>query len=412
MVPRAAPGKPRAVCTLTDAPCALSTETTTGGDAPMLPEASCAMAVSVCAPLSAASVSQAMLQGDFAALAKTAPSTAKSTEMTSVSSSAPAVSRISPATPAPEAMSRRTAVGGVVSRAQSSSLRQDGAQRRARNPVARTAMATRGCTRQEVSARRVRRHRAADGALGRNYREEGAGACADFTASASATALSCASPRSKSADHLVHVHHQRERLAGEVVVPVHRPGDLRGSALRREIESRGGDGSERLDELQLDRDELAWARVDDRHAALAHLVVSLPGIARPRRSGLAGVFRLHRWIELLPGRPGLPAVEVGHLRVDAARGGIDRLRARNSVLRGAGGDHDRQDREQDHRREGDLLQHGGLRGAQCRLKWRAKASQLSIMIETRSAAAQGETAAPSRSPLPRRSTCCAAQSLL
>src|SRR2546425_358651 len=39
MVPRATPGKPRAVWTLTDAPCALSTETTTGGDAPALPAA-------------------------------------------------------------------------------------------------------------------------------------------------------------------------------------------------------------------------------------------------------------------------------------------------------------------------------------------------------------------------------------
>src|SRR2546421_556026 len=33
MVPRAAPGKPSAVWTLTDAPCALSTETMTGGGA-------------------------------------------------------------------------------------------------------------------------------------------------------------------------------------------------------------------------------------------------------------------------------------------------------------------------------------------------------------------------------------------
>src|SRR5439155_85574 len=89
-------------------------------------------------------------------------------------------------------------VGGDAVDGAEGSARQAEAQRRARNPVARTAMATRGCTRQEVSARRVRRHRAADGASGRSYREEGAGACADFTASASATALSCASPRSKS----------------------------------------------------------------------------------------------------------------------------------------------------------------------------------------------------------------------
>src|SRR5438105_13837349 len=167
MVPRAAPGKPKAVWTLTDAPCALSTETTTGGDAPALPAASCAMAVSACAPLSAASVSQVTLQGVFVVVPKTALSTAKSTEVTPVSSSATAVSAISPATRAPEVMSWRTAVGGVASRpvwAQSPPLRQDGSQRRQRNAVATTAMTTRVCAGGEnVPMPHVRGERADDG---------------------------------------------------------------------------------------------------------------------------------------------------------------------------------------------------------------------------------------------------------
>src|SRR5688572_8862098 len=59
------------------------------------------------------------------------------------------------------------------------------------------------------------------------------------------------------ADHLVHIHEHAEGLAHEVVLAVHGPGDDGLIALGLEREFRLVRGRERLEEFELDADELA-----------------------------------------------------------------------------------------------------------------------------------------------------------
>src|SRR5262245_9327737 len=110
------------------------------------------------------------------------------------------------------------------------------------------------------------------------------------------------------AHHLLAVHHQTERFADEIVLARHGPGDGGLIALGLELELRGVRALERLDEIDLNLDELARAAIDDGHLSLADLAVAGPGHDRAL-TGL-GSFKadLGGGIDLRPRRPGVPCV--------------------------------------------------------------------------------------------------------
>src|SRR2546429_249935 len=97
-------------------------------------------------------------------------------------------------------------------------------------------------------------------------------------------------------------------------MPGHGPGDGRLTAGRLEGELRGAGAGEGFDEVEPDADQLGRAAFGERHAPYADLVVAGPGEDRALscRSALEGGFG--RGVELGPGRPRLPVVEIVHLR--------------------------------------------------------------------------------------------------
>src|SRR5262245_66159888 len=108
------------------------------------------------------------------------------------------------------------------------------------------------------------------------------------------------------AHHLLAVHHQAERLADEIVLARHGPGDGGLMALGLELELRGVRALERLDEIDLDLDELARAALDDDHLPLADLVVAGPGHHRALTRFSSFEADLGGVIDLCPRRPGVP----------------------------------------------------------------------------------------------------------
>jgi hypothetical protein len=110
-------------------------------------------------------------------------------------------------------------------------------------------------------------------------------------------------------------HASREQAIGfgqEVVFAGHRPIDFGGVGFGGKGECVLGDRREWFDEFDLDGDVGGGFAGDDGHLPLAHRVISNPGEdgplpgGRARESGLAGR------IELEPGRPFSPVVEVVH----------------------------------------------------------------------------------------------------
>src|SRR5262249_15159123 len=131
----------------------------------------------------------------------------------------------------------------------------------------------------------------------------------------------------------VHVHEEEDGAADEAVVTVHAPrhGSPLALGLERELCRIGC--LERLQELELDPDELVRPALRDRHSSLAALVVAGPreGRALARRGTLERI--LGRRVELCPRRPGLPVVEVVDLREHRRRGRGDHRASLDPELR-------------------------------------------------------------------------------
>src|SRR3954449_2374125 len=125
------------------------------------------------------------------------------------------------------------------------------------------------------------------------------------------------------AAQLVHRHHLADQVHHQpLVLAGHPPGDVRAGAGRddRELDLLGV--AHRLDEGQLDLDAVGRG-VSDLHPALTVLPVALPGVVRADSGGRSGVGAAERRVDVLPGRPLGPVVEVVDEPVDASRIGRD-----------------------------------------------------------------------------------------
>ena len=78
--------------------------------------------------------------------------------------------------------------------------------------------------------------------------------------------------------------------------------------------------------------------------------------------------RLHRRVQLRPGRPRIPVVKVVHQGEDVGRRGRNRRRPGDAERRRLQGDDDGQAEDDDHEGDQDLLEHGTL---PCEHKWTA-----------------------------------------
>src|SRR5690349_17891220 len=111
-------------------------------------------------------------------------------------------------------------------------------------------------------------------------------------------------------DHAIHIDEDMEDLADERRRPGHRPGHVRGAAGRLKRECDEVMSFERLDEVELEGDLAGRNRLDDLHAALADLLVAFPGIDRTDTRRRAVIVAPQVGIELLPGRPSGPVLEI------------------------------------------------------------------------------------------------------
>src|SRR5437764_3429796 len=94
---------------------------------------------------------------------------------------------------------------------------------------------------------------------------------------------------------------------------VHAPGDGCIIALSPEGELGRVCGGEWSQKIEFDPDELIRLALSNGHAAGTDFVVSFPGIDRSRSCGRALDRLFHGRIQLCPGRPFVPIMEIIHL---------------------------------------------------------------------------------------------------
>ncbi len=164
------------------------------------------------------------------------------------------------------------------------------------------------------------------------------------------------------AEHLVHVHEEADRLGHEIAIARHGPGDLGLIAVGLEGELGRGGILERLEEIQFDPDQLVGLALENGHAALADLRVARPFVDRAgaRRRALVG--DLHGGIELRPGRPGIPAMEIVDLVEHRRRGRGDLDRSHDAIAGGLERDDHSENHDQGDEGEEYFLKHGRRRG--------------------------------------------------
>src|SRR5215470_4233032 len=151
-------------------------------------------------------------------------------------------------------------------------------------------------------------------------------------------------------DHLVHVEKEVDGLRHEGRAPGHAPRHHGLLSLRLEGELGRADAGERLEEFQLDPDEVARPTFHDRHAPLANLMVARPSVDGARSGRGSPVALLHGRIDPGPGRPRRPLVEIVDLSEDHRRWRRHAGRPRDAELGWLHGDDDRQDHRYHHQR--------------------------------------------------------------
>ena len=137
----------------------------------------------------------------------------------------------------------------------------------------------------------------------------------------SATCFNCASPFSKSGPSICSMLMNRQiALPMKFCVPRHGPDHVGLTAGFGEHEIRIARAFERLDEIGARRDALVRLALRDGHRAGADLVVAVPAERGARARLRARERHLGVRVELRPGRPVLPFLQVVHLR-EHGRGG-------------------------------------------------------------------------------------------
>jgi hypothetical protein len=115
-------------------------------------------------------------------------------------------------------------------------------------------------------------------------------------------------------------------------------------AIGFEGELRGGGVREGLQEFKFEPDEFVGTALGDGHVAFAHLVVAGP--FEDGAGSCRGTLKRipDRRIEFSSGRPGLPVVEIVHLRKNSQGRGVDGCRPGDATVgRPHGNDDDKHD---------------------------------------------------------------------